>query len=91
MVTEAFFCPAKIDFSNLNEQIYEGSGQVSDNGVLHIDLGKLSDHSTATVCLLVALARVARQRQCRLNVVHINEKLRKLLNLYQISDWWPDK
>ena len=81
----AVFCPEGLDAASLGRLIYEGCGKINDNGELTVDLGKLGYSSTITICLLLELMRVARQRKCRVKTVNVAPQLRKLLSLYQIG------
>ena len=82
--------PSAIDFTTLKDAIASGREKVSSSSVCSVDLSQLQNCNTAAVCFLLALRRQSLKSSCQLNFVNINQQLRNLLNLYQLSPWFED-
>lgn len=87
-MNERFYRPRAITYDNLDEAIAEGAGLMDDNGAVVVDLGGLETYNTLLVCLLLALLRVGAVRKCCLRVANADERVDKLLELYQLRAWF---
>lgn len=81
------FRPTDIGYDNLEKQIYDAGQCIADNGDFTLDLGRLSEYNTTAICFVIAILRICRQRQCRVDIGTLPDKFKKLLKLYQLDPW----
>lgn len=79
-------CPEAIEFSNAEEIIRTGCGEIEKHGELTMDVGGMGGGNTLAVCALLEWKRKAAGGGCRLQFENIPPRLEKLISVYQLKE-----